>query len=163
MRPGAAVSVAVAAAVALGLAWRAGDSTGSAGVPGVRVVAAPPPPSTTGPTRSAPGRSPSSSTPRARATTGPRSFTGALVGTPFGDVQVRAVLNGGRLIDVVAVHLTDSSGRSVSISDRAAPILRSEALAAGSAKIDTVSGASYTSEGYIQSLQAALDAARAAA
>jgi uncharacterized protein with FMN-binding domain len=78
-------------------------------------------------------------------------------------VQVRAVLNGSRLVDVVAVHLTDSSGRSVSISDRAAPILRSEALTAGSAKIDTVSGASYTSEGYIQSLQAALDAARAAA
>jgi uncharacterized protein with FMN-binding domain len=78
-------------------------------------------------------------------------------------VQVRAVLNGSRLVDVVAVHLTDSSGRSVSISDRAAPVLRREALAAGSAKIDAVSGASYTSEGYIQSLQAALDAARAAA
>jgi uncharacterized protein with FMN-binding domain len=129
-------------------------------------VAAPPPPSTTGPTgSSAPSasRSAPSSTPRARATTGQRSFTGALVGTPFGDVQVRAVLNGSRLVDVVAVHLTDSSGRSVSISDRAAPVLRSEALAAGSAKIDTVSGASYTSEGYIQSLQAALDAARAGA
>jgi uncharacterized protein with FMN-binding domain len=129
----------------------------------VRVVAAPPPPSTAGPTGSAPGRSAPSSTPRAPATTGQRSFTGALVGTPFGDVQVRAVLNGSRLVDVVPVHLTDSSGRSVSISDGAAPILRSEALAAGSAKIDVVSGASYTSEGYIQSLQAALDAARAAA
>ena len=43
-----------------------------------------------------------------------------------------------------------------------APILRREALAAGSARIDAVSGASYTSAGYIQSLQSALDAARAA-
>jgi uncharacterized protein with FMN-binding domain len=77
-------------------------------------------------------------------------------------VQVRAVLRGGRLVDVVPLHLTDSSGRSVSISAQAAPILRREALAAGSARIDAVSGASYTSAGYIQSLQSALDAARAA-
>ena len=44
----------------------------------------------------------------------------------------------------------------------AAPTLRREALAAQSAKIDTVSGATYTSEGYRQSLQAAIDAAHAA-
>ena len=71
-------------------------------------------------------------------------------------------MTGARLTDVTAVHLTDDSPRSVSISARAAPILRREALAAGSAKIDTVSGASYTSAGYTQSLQSALDAARAA-
>ncbi len=50
----------------------------------------------------------------------------------------------------------------MSISASAAPTLRREALAAGSARIDAVSGASYTSAGYIQSLQSALDAARAA-
>jgi uncharacterized protein with FMN-binding domain len=71
-------------------------------------------------------------------------------------------MTGHRLTDVTALHLTDSSSRSVSISAYAAPILRREALAAQSAKIDTVSGASYTSQGYQQSLQSALDLARAA-
>jgi uncharacterized protein with FMN-binding domain len=77
-------------------------------------------------------------------------------------VQVRIVVTGRRLTDVTALHLTDSSSRSVSISAYAAPILRREALAAQSARIDTVSGASYTSQGYQQSLQSALDLARAA-
>ena len=72
------------------------------------------------------------------------------------------MIKGGKLVDVVPLHLTDQGGRSVSISASAAPILRSEALAAGSAQINAVSGASYTSAGYIQSLQSALDAARAA-
>jgi uncharacterized protein with FMN-binding domain len=84
---------------------------------------------------------------------------GALVSTPYGDVQVKVVYSGRRITDVVALHLTDSSGTSVAISDQAAPILRREALAAQSAQVDTVSGATYTSEGYRQSLQAALDAA----
>jgi uncharacterized protein with FMN-binding domain len=82
-----------------------------------------------------------------------------VVSTPYGDVQVKVVYSGRRITDVVTLHLTDSSGTSVAISDRAAPILRREALAAQSAQVDTVSGATYTSEGYRQSLQAALDAA----
>jgi uncharacterized protein with FMN-binding domain len=66
---------------------------------------------------------------------------------------------GTRITAVHAVHLTDSSQHSVSISDRAAPTLRQEALSAQSAQIDVVSGATYTSEGYIASLQSAIDAA----
>ena len=66
---------------------------------------------------------------------------------------------GHRILDVKALHLTDSSDTSVSISAQASPILRQEALAAQSARIDMVSGASYTSAAYVQSLQAALDAA----
>ena len=87
---------------------------------------------------------------------------GAVVGTPYGQVQVRAVLRGSTLVDVQALQLTDSGGHSRDLSAMAAPTLRSEAIAAQSAKIDTVSGATYTSEGYRQSLQAALDAAHAA-
>ena len=68
-------------------------------------------------------------------------------------------LVGGQLADVTALHLTDSSGRSVEISAQAAPILRQEALTARSAKIDLVSGATFTSEAYVSSLQSALDAA----
>ena len=70
-------------------------------------------------------------------------------------------MTGTRITDVVALRLTDSSSRSVQISAQAAPILRQEALSAQSAHIDSVSGASYTSAGYIQSLQSALDVARA--
>jgi uncharacterized protein with FMN-binding domain len=92
-----------------------------------------------------------------------QTVNGALVDTQYGGVRVQIVVSAGRLTDVRALQLTDSSSRSVSISAQAAPILRREALAAGSAKIDTVSGASYTSQAYIQSLQSALDAARAAA
>jgi uncharacterized protein with FMN-binding domain len=87
---------------------------------------------------------------------------GAVVGTPYGQVQVRAVLRGSKLVDVQALHLTDSGGHSRDLSAMAAPTLRREAIAAQSSKIDTVSGATYTSEGYRQSLQAALDAAHLA-
>ena len=87
---------------------------------------------------------------------------GALVSTQYGQVQVRVRFTGKRITSVTALHLTDSSGTSVMISQRAAPILRSEAMTKQSAQIDMVSGATYTSEGYIQSLQSAIDAAHLA-
>ena len=66
---------------------------------------------------------------------------------------------GGRITDVAAPQLPSSHGESARINQRAAPILRREALDAQNAAIDTVSGATYTSRGYRTSLQAALDAA----
>jgi len=84
---------------------------------------------------------------------------GTVARTPYGLVQVRVDLVGTRIQDVIAVRLTDSTGTSVRISASAAPILRREAVAAQSAQIDAVSGATYTSDGYRQSLQSALDAA----
>jgi uncharacterized protein with FMN-binding domain len=81
------------------------------------------------------------------------------VQTQYGGVQVSVRYSGHRILDVTALHLTDSSDTSVSISAQAAPVLRQEALAAQSARIDMVSGASFTSQAYVQSLQAALDAA----
>jgi uncharacterized protein with FMN-binding domain len=87
------------------------------------------------------------------------SFAGASESTRYGQVQVEIIVRSGRITDVRALHLTDQGGRSVAISARAAPILRSEALKAQSAKIDAVSGATYTSEGYLTSLQAAIDKA----
>jgi uncharacterized protein with FMN-binding domain len=80
--------------------------------------------------------------------------------TEYGPVQVRVVVTGGRMTDVTAVQLPGGSTRSVQINGRAAPILRQEALSAQNATIDTVSGATYTSQGYRSSLQAALDAAK---
>jgi uncharacterized protein with FMN-binding domain len=83
-----------------------------------------------------------------------------MVQTEYGPVQVRIVVSGGRMTDVTAIQLPNHAARSVQISGRAAPILRQEALSAQNATIDTVSGATYTSQGYRGSLQAALDAAK---
>ncbi len=74
---------------------------------------------------------------------------------------MQVALSGPTITDVEAVRLTNSNRTSVQISASAAPILRRETLQAQSAQIDTVSGATYTSEGYQQSLQAALDSAHA--
>ena len=83
---------------------------------------------------------------------------GDAVSTRFGTVQVQVTVDGGSLVDVTALQLP-SGGRDSQISAYAEPILRGEALQAGNASIDTVSGATYTSMGYIQSLQSALDTA----
>jgi len=87
------------------------------------------------------------------------TFTGTAVGTRFGDVQVAVTISGGSITDVTALKLTDRDGRSVQISNRAAPILRNEVLSAQSANVANVSGATYTARGYLSSLQSALDQA----
>lgn len=86
-------------------------------------------------------------------------YTGTAAETRYGPVQVRVTVSGGKLTDVQALQLTNRDGRSVAISQQAAPILRQEALQAQSATIQAVSGATYTSEGYTTSLQSALDQA----
>ncbi|WP_261372211.1 FMN-binding protein [Arthrobacter woluwensis] len=88
------------------------------------------------------------------------TYTGSVISTRYGNVQVQVVLAQGKITDVIALQLTDQDGRSQQISSMAAPILRQEVLAAQSASVDSVSGATYTSEGYLQSLQAALDQAQ---
>ena len=87
------------------------------------------------------------------------TFAGAVQSTRYGNVQVQVVVAGGKITDVVALHLTDGDGRSVQISNQAAPILRNEVLAAQSAKVSNVSGATYTSQAYLYSVQSALDQA----
>jgi uncharacterized protein with FMN-binding domain len=95
------------------------------------------------------------------ATGGSTSFTGGTAQTRWGPVQVKVTITGGHLVDVVALQTPASHQRSVFINDQAVPMLRSEALQAQSANINTISGATYTSDGYAQSLQSALDQARA--
>jgi len=70
------------------------------------------------------------------------------------------VLRGTKIVDVQPLTLPSDRSRSRRISELAAPLLRTEALQAQSANIDLLSGASYTSEGYAESLQGALDNAR---
>lgn len=87
------------------------------------------------------------------------TFTGSAVDTRYGEVQVQAVLSNGRLTDVNVLHVPDNGGYEDQIVAVALPELKSEALSAQSGNIDIVSGATYTSEGYARSLQAALDKA----
>ena len=88
-------------------------------------------------------------------------LTGSTVQTPFGAVQVQVTLQNGRITDVQALQTPGDQRRSQQISQYAVPQLRSEVLQAQGAQVDTISGATYTSEGYAQSLQSALDQAGA--
>jgi uncharacterized protein with FMN-binding domain len=90
---------------------------------------------------------------------GTRKVDGDVIGTRFGDVQVRLIESGGRITDIQALRLPFDRQRSNEISQFVEPILRSEALQAQSAQIDTVSGATYTSDAYDMSLQSAIDRA----
>lgn len=87
------------------------------------------------------------------------TYTGSVVNTRFGAVQVSVTISGGTVTDVTALKLTDADGRSVQISNRAAPVLRQEVLVAQSANVSNVSGATFTSDAYLTSLQSALDQA----
>lgn len=91
--------------------------------------------------------------------TGTRTLTGDSVQTRYGPVQVRVTLKNGKLTDVTAVTYPQENPRDQQINAYAIPQLTRETLTAQSADIDTVSGATYTSEGYRQSLQSALDSA----
>ena len=98
--------------------------------------------------------------PRATPRPGEKSASGPVITTPFSVIQVRATLTRGRLTGVETVELTGDGPHTEALNARAEPILRAEALKAGSADIDVVTGATYTSESWRDSLQAAIDAAR---
>lgn len=140
---------ATVAGVALLFSYR--TSVGSAPPLSVPVVAAPgivPEPSSAEPSASV--RSP------ARRTL---TVNGTVAQTQWGPVQVQLTISGGRITDVRVLRRPSGSGRDDEINGYALPQLRAEVLAAQSAHIDAVSGATVTSGGYLESLQAALDAA----
>lgn len=97
--------------------------------------------------------------PRPKVPPGSTVGTGPLIQTPFSVIQVRATVTRGRLSRVETLSLSGNDQHTRDLNARAEPILRREALRAGSAKIDSVSGATYTSESWKDSLQAAIDAA----
>lgn len=151
-------SLSTVAAVGLLLGYH----TSTQGVPSARATAAagvvstgtvvdpvPAPPTT------------SSTTSPAPATTAPTTskvINGAAVSTQYGDVQVQLTVTGGKVVKAVAIAYAQG-GRDGEINAYAIPVLQQETVAAQSAHIDTVSGATFTSEGYLGSLQSALDAA----
>ena len=87
-----------------------------------------------------------------------RSATGAAEQFGYGVLDVKVTVSGTRITDVSVPTLQVAEFTSQQICDQAIPLLRSEVLTAQSARIDGVSGATYTSEAYAASLQAALDA-----
>ncbi len=87
--------------------------------------------------------------------------TGTVANTQYGPMQVQLTLAGAKITNVTVPQRTDAGAESDQIDATATPKLTSETLAAQSAHIDAVSGASYTSSGYLQSLQSALDKAGA--
>ena len=105
----------------------------------------------------APSGSASASGGTGSAATGTKTVDGDTVQTRWGPVQVRITVKNGRLTEVTAITYPTDNPRDQEINSYALPRLRTEALTAQSADIDTVSGATYTSEGYRQSLQSALD------
>jgi uncharacterized protein with FMN-binding domain len=120
--------------------------------PAIETSAAPSPSST----------STTSPSPSASSTAGPSSrtktYTGSTAFTRWGDVQVTTVTN-SKITDVQVPVYPNNNGRDQEINAYALPVLTQETLTAQNANIDTVSGATVTSDGYLQSRQAALDAA----
>lgn len=98
-----------------------------------------------------------SSTPSAASAQ--RTLDGQAVVTRYGTVQVRVVVSGKSIKNVSFLQLTADDAHSQAINDQAGPMLLQETLQAQSSNIDTISGATFTSEGYVQSLQSALDQA----
>ena len=103
-------------------------------------------------------------TPRTTSPTVPARLTvnGSLVDTPYGPVQVQLRIRAGRIVAAKALVRPQGDSQTDSINSQAVPQLNQEVLQAQNGRIDTVSGATYTSAGYRTSLQAALDSAHQA-
>jgi len=84
---------------------------------------------------------------------------GAVETTRYGPMQVEVVITGGRITDVSALQYPNTGREDITINSGAIPLLKAQVLKAQSSKIDGVSGATFTSDGYVSSLQSALDAA----
>ncbi|NUR98857.1 MAG: FMN-binding protein [Kribbellaceae bacterium] len=104
-----------------------------------------------------PSRTPSSAAPT--PTSQSVVVAGPVVDTQYGPVQVEVTVRGGRIVDAHTLQHPSGDGQTDRINGYAVPQLNQETMAAQNAHIDTVSGATFTSGGYRQSLQAALDAA----
>ncbi|MFJ4674118.1 FMN-binding protein [Kitasatospora purpeofusca] len=165
MRRAVITSAATAAGVVLLLSLKPHESTPAAAIgsqddTGPAGTAAEP---SGGP--AAPSAAPATSAPSAHPSASPdaaaasRSVTGGAVDTRYGPVQVKVTLSGTRITAVDVIQYPSEDRRDREINASALPVLNKEAIAAQSAHIDVVSGATYTSNGYVRSLQSALDRA----
>jgi uncharacterized protein with FMN-binding domain len=164
MRRAFAALVATVAGLVLLLGFKTHSARQSVQPPIVATASNPPAPKTSAaasgtPTETAAASATSAtSAPAAKPQT--RTVTGSSVRTRYGNVEVQVVFTGTQITDVVPVQLPDSNGVDQQIDQQVVPILIQETLTAQSANIQAVSGATYTSDGYIRSLQSALDKAK---
>jgi uncharacterized protein with FMN-binding domain len=134
-----------------------GADTGSAaGAPATTRGTTPTTKSGTG--SASPGRSSTTTTRSPSSGGASATYDGSTVRTRFGNVQVRITVQNGRITDVTTLQVPDSTGKDQAINSRAVPALRQQVLSAQSVDIAGVSGATVTTDGYEESLQAALDA-----
>jgi uncharacterized protein with FMN-binding domain len=90
-------------------------------------------------------------------TPGETTVTGKVATTVYGPVQIELVVKSHKIVKVAVLEQPTNTIHDIQIGEFAFPKLISETLAAQNAKVDAVSGASYTSAGYISSLQSAVD------
>lgn len=102
---------------------------------------------------------PSPSTTKKSSSSAAKTYTGDAIQTRYGPVQVEITVKGGKITKSAVTQVPWSDHRDQEINGYAVPILNDEAVQAQDAGIDMVSGATFTSDGYIQSLQSAIDRA----
>ena len=149
---GATVTAATVTSTSQGATTTQGGSTtgSSSGATSGSASAAPSTAATPSPT--------DTTTPAAGSTTSSTvTVAGGVSQTRYGPVQVSVTFSGTTIVDVQTLQSPSAERESQQIAQRSTPVLAQEVLAAQSAKIDTVSGATYTSEGYRQSVQSAID------
>jgi uncharacterized protein with FMN-binding domain len=185
MRSGSAFAAGVGSALIVAIGWQAGagalsqataassttpTTTPSSAATATSAAPAPSPSASASASASAaadPAPSPSASTEPAPAPSESAStagavdgtYTGSTVNTRYGPSQVQVVIAGGQISDVIVLQRQQNDQKSNQISSRAVPTLRQQVLTAQSANVAGVSGATYTSASYLQSVQSALDAA----
>jgi uncharacterized protein with FMN-binding domain len=151
----AAVSAALASAGILLVGWQSGAHVADTGSTAAAASAA----ASSGTSSGASSGSGAGGGTAGAAAQAAGTYAGSVVRTRFGTVQVQITVKAGAITDVTALQLTDDDRKSVQISNRAAPLLRAAVIKAQSAQVQTISGATVTSDAYLSSLQAALDAA----
>lgn len=87
------------------------------------------------------------------------TYTGSVADAFYGNIQVKAVISGGKITDVIFLQYPNDQPNSVAINQQAMPYLRQEAIRAQNANVDGVSGATDTSQAFVQSLTSALNQA----
>lgn len=87
-------------------------------------------------------------------------YTGSAADALYGNIQVKAVIQGGNIVDVQFLQYPNDRSNSIRINQQAMPYLKQEAIAAQSSQVDIISGATDTSYAFIQSLASALTQAQ---
>ncbi len=87
------------------------------------------------------------------------TYTGPVTNAYYGAMQIQAIVSGGKLSAIRVLQYPDTHGASISINSQALPMLRNEVIAAQSANVDIISGATLSSDAFIRSLNGALSKA----